>query len=172
MKMKMNRWKWSNSNQPDALALTLFVVAMPSSLPRALAIPDTCYEGILAAWCYDDDPPGPCDDAVQAALVPPASNDCNPCDTNSPPRGMPRWWVSEPRLNVRFSDEPLAYHPAKGLKVSFKLAYRQRGATSWPSSGPRGMLTSEDGPWASDALTLGYANRLRSRLSLQQPAGS
>jgi len=34
-----------------------------------------------------------------------------------------------------------------------------------------GQLLSEDGPFASDAVTNGYSNRLRTSLSLQQPTG-
>ncbi|MEI7728031.1 MAG: RHS repeat-associated core domain-containing protein [Verrucomicrobiota bacterium] len=35
-----------------------------------------------------------------------------------------------------------------------------------------GRLTSEDGPWDNDTVTLGYANRQRQTLSLQQPNAS
>ncbi len=34
-----------------------------------------------------------------------------------------------------------------------------------------GQLQSEDGPWANDTVTNGYANRLRTSLGLQQPTG-
>ncbi|MEI7731569.1 MAG: glycohydrolase toxin TNT-related protein [Verrucomicrobiota bacterium] len=34
---------------------------------------------------------------------------------------------------------------------------------------PMGRLTSEDGPWDNDTVTLSYANRQRQTLSLQQP---
>jgi YD repeat-containing protein len=47
---------------------------------------------------------------------------------------MPVWWVSEPHLNIRFSDEPLTYRPAVGPVVSFKLGYRQRGAAQVPAN--------------------------------------
>jgi YD repeat-containing protein len=36
---------------------------------------------------------------------------------------------------------------------------------------PGGRLASEDGPWSSDTVTNGYFSRVRTNLSLQQPAG-
>ncbi|HEY9171723.1 MAG TPA: hypothetical protein VI136_05505, partial [Verrucomicrobiae bacterium] len=36
---------------------------------------------------------------------------------------------------------------------------------------PGGRLASEDGPWSSDTVTNGYSSRVRTNLSLQQPAG-
>jgi hypothetical protein len=44
------------------------------------------------------------------------------------------------------------------------------GTTKYTYS-PAGQLLSEDGPFASDIVTNGYSNRLRTRLSLQQPTG-
>jgi RHS repeat-associated protein len=44
------------------------------------------------------------------------------------------------------------------------------GTTKYSYS-PAGQLLSEDGPFASDTVTNGYSNRLRTSLSLQQPAG-
>jgi hypothetical protein len=41
---------------------------------------------------------------------------------------MPYWWVSEPRINVRLEDVPLAYKPSRGPSVSFHISYRQRGS--------------------------------------------
>jgi hypothetical protein len=41
---------------------------------------------------------------------------------------MPVYWVSEPRINLHFEDEPLGYQPARGLPVALHLTYRQRGA--------------------------------------------
>lgn len=54
-------------------------------------------------------------------------------------RGMPQWRISEPYINVWVEDEPLGYQPARGGRVSFKLAYKQRDQvvrdTNWFSLG-------------------------------------
>ena len=42
--------------------------------------------------------------------------------------GMPVWEVSEPYINLWLYDEPLGYQPGIGPRVSFGLAYKQRGA--------------------------------------------
>ena len=42
-------------------------------------------------------------------------------------RGMPIWEVSEPYINLWLYDEPLAYQPGIGPRLSFGLAYKQRG---------------------------------------------
>jgi RHS repeat-associated protein len=44
------------------------------------------------------------------------------------------------------------------------------GTTKYTYS-PAGQLLSEDGPFASDIVTNGYSNRMRTSLGLQQPAG-
>jgi hypothetical protein len=41
--------------------------------------------------------------------------------------GLPVWEVSEPYINLWLYDEPLGYQPGIGPRVSFKLAYKQRG---------------------------------------------
>jgi len=39
---------------------------------------------------------------------------------------MVMWEVSEPHINVWLYDEPIAYQPGLGPKISFKLSYKQR----------------------------------------------
>ena len=41
---------------------------------------------------------------------------------------MPIWEVSEPYINLWLYDEPLGYQPGIGPRLSFRLAYKQRGA--------------------------------------------
>ena len=41
--------------------------------------------------------------------------------------GMATYWISEPNINVRIEDQPLAYSAALGDPVIFSLSYRQRG---------------------------------------------
>ena len=40
--------------------------------------------------------------------------------------GMPVWRVSEPDINLWIEDQPLAYRPALGPKISLLLGYKQR----------------------------------------------
>jgi len=134
MKMRMIHWKRRNPSQPIPLALALFVVVLLSGPPQAIGEIPNCLDGIFSGWCIEEDPPGACDDALHSSQTAPGSNDCDGCPNRE---GSPVWWVSEPYLNVRFSDQPLTYFPAVGPVVSFRLSYRQRGAatlrdTVWP----------------------------------------
>ena len=43
--------------------------------------------------------------------------------------GMPVWEVSEPYIDLWLYDEPLAYQPGLGPRVSFQLTYKQLDAT-------------------------------------------
>lgn len=104
------------------------LLAVPGGTQGALPF---CTDGILGAWCIEADPAGSCDDALHGTQTPAASNDCDECRD---PKGRAVWWVSEPYLNVRLSDEPLTYRPAVGPAVSFKLSYRQRGAAYVPAN--------------------------------------
>jgi RHS repeat-associated protein len=40
--------------------------------------------------------------------------------------GMPRWWVSEPYINLCLSDTPLSYIMSSGKEMAFRFSYRQR----------------------------------------------
>jgi YD repeat-containing protein len=42
--------------------------------------------------------------------------------------GMPVWKVSEPYINLHLYDQPIGYQPGIGPRVSFTLAYKQRGS--------------------------------------------
>ncbi|MGB8371200.1 MAG: RHS repeat-associated core domain-containing protein [Verrucomicrobiia bacterium] len=46
--------------------------------------------------------------------------------------GMPRWWVSEPYINLCMKDTPLSYAMSSGQKMEFSFYYRQR--TKLPDS--------------------------------------
>jgi RHS repeat-associated protein len=46
--------------------------------------------------------------------------------------GMPRWWVSEPYINLCMKDTPLSYSMSSGQKMEFSFYYRQR--TKLPDS--------------------------------------
>src|SRR5437016_2297417 len=39
--------------------------------------------------------------------------------------GLPVFWVSEWRINLRLEDEPSGYQPARGPRIAFRLSYRQ-----------------------------------------------
>jgi RHS repeat-associated protein len=39
---------------------------------------------------------------------------------------MPRWWVSEPYVNVWVADEPLSYFTSDGQRMSFRFTHSQR----------------------------------------------
>lgn len=40
--------------------------------------------------------------------------------------GMPRWWVSEPYINLWVADEPLGYTLSNGERFAFRFTYKQR----------------------------------------------
>jgi len=50
----------------------------------------------------------------------PATNACPSCP------GMPRWWVSEPYLDLCIKDKPLSYTMSFGQEMAFVFYYRQR----------------------------------------------
>lgn len=58
----------------------------------------------------------------------PAQGGCPQCDNG----GMPRWWVSEPYINLCMADTPLSYTMSSGKPMEFKFYYRQR--TKMPDS--------------------------------------
>jgi RHS repeat-associated protein len=41
-------------------------------------------------------------------------------------KGMPRWWVSEPYIDLHLSDTPLSYQTSSGQNMDFQFFYRQR----------------------------------------------
>ncbi len=51
----------------------------------------------------------------------PAKAPCPPCA-----KGMPRWWVTEPYVNLWIADEPLSYTLSTGEKFSFRFTYKER----------------------------------------------
>ena len=52
-------------------------------------------------------------------------SDCASCD-GGPDLGMPKWWVSEPMINLWLRDTPLAYQPSHGSAVRFQLLFKNR----------------------------------------------
>ena len=48
---------------------------------------------------------------------------CPSCN-NSP--GMPRWWVTEPYINLWAADKPVEYVTSLGEKLGFQVTYKQR----------------------------------------------
>ena len=58
----------------------------------------------------------------------PANN--GPCPCKCP--GMPRWWVSEPYIDLCMKDTPLSYQMSSGQDMAFTFFYRQR--TQLPAS--------------------------------------
>jgi RHS repeat-associated protein len=60
---------------------------------------------------------------------PEGSQSCAGCGegmANFQGEGMPTWRVSEPYVTLWLTDEPLAYQPALGERLSFRLHYKQR----------------------------------------------
>jgi YD repeat-containing protein len=53
-----------------------------------------------------------------------------PPDDEDPGCGMPIWQVSQPFISLWLKDEPLGYQPAVGSRISFKLSFKQREASS------------------------------------------
>ncbi len=83
--------------------------------------------------------------------------------------GMPIWEVSEPYINLWLYDEPLGYQPGLGPRISFGLAYKQRGAplvspsifsfgTNWTCSWL--SYVEDDGVGTQATLTLPRGGRV------------
>ncbi len=39
---------------------------------------------------------------------------------------MPKWWVSEPWINLWLKDTPLFYQPSRGRAIEFRLLFKNR----------------------------------------------
>ena len=61
---------------------------------------------------------------------------CPTCGNSFPssPGGMPTWIVSEPNIDLWVQDEPLAYQPATGPRVSAAINYNEHSTMSVDSS--------------------------------------
>ncbi len=51
----------------------------------------------------------------------PPKDGCPDCN------GMPRWWISEPYINLHLADTPLSYKLSSGNELGFQFFYKQRG---------------------------------------------
>lgn len=67
--------------------------------------------------------------------------------------GMPEWRVSEPYINLWLHDEPLAYQPAVGGRISLHLAYKQRDENSNLDNGIWSFGNGVNCEWLSYAET-------------------
>jgi len=86
---------------------------------------------------------------------------CAPC------AGMPRWWVSEPYMNVWAADEPLSYQTSSGQAMTFRWTYHQRYQLpnapsyyqqgSWPNI-IQPLYVGRDSPYYKDMRTLGMSH--------------
>jgi RHS repeat-associated protein len=100
--MKTNAW----------LALTGAALLVLS--PREAMASGSC----TAARFHDWQDKG-CNQNHPGAGGPAAAKGCSDC-------GMPRWWVSEPYVNLCVSDTPLSYQTSSGKDMDFQFLYRQR----------------------------------------------
>ncbi|HTV42180.1 MAG TPA: RHS repeat-associated core domain-containing protein [Candidatus Sulfotelmatobacter sp.] len=51
--------------------------------------------------------------------------DCG-CPTPGACCGMPKWWVTEPYINLWIEDQPLSYLTSRGESFPFQITYKQR----------------------------------------------
>jgi len=49
-----------------------------------------------------------------------------PCPLCADCNGMPKWWVTEPYINLWVADKPVDYVTSLGEKIAFALTYKQR----------------------------------------------
>ena len=70
-----------------------------------------------------------CNPSYAGAGSAPSPKMCSDC-------GMPRWWVSEPYLNLWMSDTPLSYMASSGQELAFQFYYRQRYKLPAPDEMP------------------------------------
>lgn len=57
-------------------------------------------------------------------------------DASTGVTGMPRWWVSEPYINLHIADEPLSYRMSSGKDMTFRFTYRQNYMLPQPDQVP------------------------------------
>ena len=104
---------------------------------------------------------------------------------------MPRWWVTEPYINLWAADEPLSYLTGYGERVSFRWSYRQRGGpgmdvdayvmaigahgfSEWANTTPRstGTVVLTNASWQHNwwsMITLWSTNK---PLTVREPIGA
>jgi RHS repeat-associated protein len=92
----------------------IMVVALSFLLPREVFASGAC----TAARLHDWNDMG-CNQNCASAGTP-AKSGCPGC------HGMPRWWVSEPYINLCTVDTPLSYTTSSGQEMAFKFYYHQR----------------------------------------------
>jgi len=63
--------------------------------------------------------------------------------------GMPSWSVDEPWINTWLHDEPLAYRPAVGPAISFRLDWKQRDEVSGVNTGVFNFGNGWNSSWLS-----------------------
>ena len=88
---------------------------------------------------------------------------------------MPRWWVSEPYVNLHISDTPLSYKTSSGKDMSFQLFYRIRPQVPLSDESP---ITTRTSPydvhytWGANCGTNAYWNNNWNMSVLIQASGN
>lgn len=107
-----------------------FWLALFGALLLPLAVPQKCraVSACLSARFNDYNDLGchvtPCRPGSPASgMSNPGGNQavCVNCE------GMPRWWVTEPYVDLWVADEPLSYTTSSGQRMTFRWTYRERG---------------------------------------------
>ena len=80
-----------------------------------------------------------CNQAYTGFGGPSLSQDCNGSDCD---KGMPRWWINEPYVNLHVSDTPLSYHTSSGQEIAFEFFYKQNAPL--PESDEINTYTGQD----------------------------
>jgi len=81
---------------------------------------------LVSAGFKDTNDLGTC----QLKVAPTTGGGCPSCSSS----GMPRWWVSEPYMNLWMADEPLSYTMSSGQQMVFRFTYHNRAALPDPIS--------------------------------------
>ena len=79
------------------------------------------------------------------------------CDTNCTAPALAVWEVSEPYITTWLYDEPIAYNPGVGNRISFKLAYKQRD-TRTQSTNLFGVGKQWNCSWINYIVDDGFGN--------------
>jgi RHS repeat-associated protein len=117
----------------------------------ALVLAQTSLAVIINNDPVDDASDMPCPDQDQRESDPggtPSDTACKICT------GLPVWRVSEPNINLWIEDEPFAYQPAVGPRVSLRLSFKQRnGISPTDSAIPEDKVFSFGRNWNSSWLS-------------------
>jgi len=81
--------------------------------------------------------------------------------------GMPRWFVTEPHVNLHLADKPLWYRPSRGKDVQFELFFKNRSGANGTVDNAQYLIFSVGKNWHTP-----WRSYLQERLTSFGPGGT